>query len=103
MILITGGMGFIGLHTARRFLDAGETVVLSQHRSRREPEFLAEYIGKTLFIEQMDVRDRDALDRVLKQYEVQDVAHLVAPALNALPPDEDFDTAVLGVMNILQA
>lgn len=24
MSLITGGMGLIGLHTARRFLDAGE-------------------------------------------------------------------------------
>jgi nucleoside-diphosphate-sugar epimerase len=24
MVLITGGMGFIGLHTARKFLDAGE-------------------------------------------------------------------------------
>jgi nucleoside-diphosphate-sugar epimerase len=27
MILITGGLGFIGLHTARRFLDVGERVV----------------------------------------------------------------------------
>jgi len=25
MILITGGLGFIGLHTARSFLDAGES------------------------------------------------------------------------------
>ena len=24
MIIITGGLGFIGLHTARAFLDAGE-------------------------------------------------------------------------------
>ena len=30
MILIVGGMGFIGLHTARRFLDAGENVVITQ-------------------------------------------------------------------------
>ena len=27
--LITGGMGFIGLHTARAFLDAGEDVVIT--------------------------------------------------------------------------
>ena len=35
MILITGGLGFIGLHTARRFLDAGEKVVLTHDRVRR--------------------------------------------------------------------
>lgn len=102
MILITGGMGFIGLHTARRFLDSGEQVVLSQHRSRREPEFLRDYAGKSLHIEQLDVRNREALLRVLKQYNVSDIAHLVAPALNTLEADEDFDTAVLGVLNILQ-
>jgi nucleoside-diphosphate-sugar epimerase len=35
MILITGGLEFIGLHTARRFLDAGEKVVLTHDRVRR--------------------------------------------------------------------
>ena len=35
MILITGGLGFIGLHTARRFLDVGEQVVLTQYKMRR--------------------------------------------------------------------
>ena len=40
MVLITGGMGFIGLHTARAFLAAGESVVLTRHRSTREPEFI---------------------------------------------------------------
>src|SRR5688572_16644783 len=29
MILITGGMGFIGLHTARSLVDMGEQVVLT--------------------------------------------------------------------------
>jgi UDP-glucose 4-epimerase len=34
MILVTGGLGFIGLHTTRALLAAGETCVLVQ---RREP------------------------------------------------------------------
>jgi UDP-glucose 4-epimerase len=37
MILITGGMGFIGLHTAQRFLDAGEDVVITRYRTWRGP------------------------------------------------------------------
>ena len=41
MILITGGLGSIGSHTARALLDLGESVVLTAHRSTRLPEFLA--------------------------------------------------------------
>ena len=38
--LLIGGMGFIGLHTARGLLDAGEDVVLTRFRSWRLPSFL---------------------------------------------------------------
>ena len=54
-ILITGGLGFIGLHTAKAFLDAGHDVVCTQFSVRREPEFLADAWGKRAFIEQLDV------------------------------------------------
>ena len=33
MILITGGLGSIGSHTARALLDLGEPVVLTAHRT----------------------------------------------------------------------
>ncbi len=41
MILITGGLGSIGSHTARALIDLGESVVLTAHRSAQLPEFLA--------------------------------------------------------------
>jgi nucleoside-diphosphate-sugar epimerase len=41
MILITGGLGSIGSHTARAVLDLGGSVVLTAHRSTRLPEYLA--------------------------------------------------------------
>ena len=44
-ILITGGTGFIGLHTARAFLDAGHEVVSTQFRVRRDPEFIKNELG----------------------------------------------------------
>ena len=46
MILITGGWGLSALHTARRFLDAGEKVVLTQYHVRREPDFIKDEIGR---------------------------------------------------------
>jgi UDP-glucose 4-epimerase len=30
VILVTGGLGFVGLHTTRALLEAGETCVLMQ-------------------------------------------------------------------------
>jgi nucleoside-diphosphate-sugar epimerase len=41
MILVTGGLGSIGSHTARALLDMGEPVVLTAHRSTRLPDHLA--------------------------------------------------------------
>ena len=32
-ILITGGMGFIGLHAAKAFVDAGEDVVVTYYQT----------------------------------------------------------------------
>ena len=60
MILITGGLGFIGLHAARTLLAMGETCVLTQHHVRRIPEVLKEEIGSRLFIQQLDVTDVNA-------------------------------------------
>ena len=41
MILVTGGLGSIGSHTARALLDLGESVVLTAHRSTELPEYVA--------------------------------------------------------------
>ena len=57
MHLVTGGLGFIGLHTARALLDRGEDVVLTQYRVAREPDFIKPELGKRAFIEQLDVAD----------------------------------------------
>ena len=38
MILVTGGMGFIGMHTTRKLLDAGESVVVAYNNAQREPD-----------------------------------------------------------------
>ena len=50
MILITGGMGFIGMHVAKRFLDAGEDVILMQHQARREPALFTRDYFKVSFV-----------------------------------------------------
>jgi len=103
MILITGGLGFIGLHTAKRFLDAGEQVVLTQFRVRREPDFIKAEIGKRAFIERLDITaSHDVID-IVRKHKVTGIVHLAVPGLGALSAAEDYRMNVMGFLNILEA
>src|SRR5262245_10144233 len=103
MILITGGLGFIGLHTARRFLDVGEQVVLTRYKIRREPEFIESEIGKRAFIEALDVTaGHDVIDLV-RRHKVTGIVHLAVPGLGALSAAEDYRVNMMGFLNILEA
>jgi nucleoside-diphosphate-sugar epimerase len=55
MILITGGLGFIGSHTTRAMLDLGESCVLVQRRAAAVPDAFASEIGRRVFVEQADI------------------------------------------------
>jgi len=103
MILITGGLGFIGLHTARRFLDVGEQVVLTQFRVRREPDFIKAEIGKRAFIETLDVTATHDVIDIVRKHKVTGIVHLAVPGLGALSAAEDYRMNVMGFLNILEA
>jgi UDP-glucose 4-epimerase len=103
VILITGGLGFIGLHTARCFLDHGETVLLTQYRVRREPDFLKGEIGKRAFIETLDVASSHDVIDIARRHKVTGIVHLAVPGLGALSAAEDYRVNMLGFLNILEA
>ena len=103
MLLITGGMGFIGLHTARCFLDAGQEVVLTHFRTRREPDFIRDELGKRAMVESLDVADAAAVQSVMQKYQVEGIVHLAVPGLGALSPADEFRTNTQGLLNVLEA
>lgn len=76
MILITGGLGFIGSHTARALVDLGESCVLTQRREPSPNALLADEIGKHVFLERVDVIDSDALIEVCERHQVTGIIHL---------------------------
>ncbi|WTF33264.1 NAD-dependent epimerase/dehydratase family protein [Streptomyces sp. NBC_01602] len=53
MILVTGGLGFIGSHTVRALLDLGEDCVVVQRHARELPAVLA---GERVEVEQADAK-----------------------------------------------
>ncbi len=103
MILITGGMGFIGLHTARRFLDAGEDVVLTRFRANREPDFIRDEIGRRVAVESLDIANRTAVQELFGRHPITGVVHLAVPALRGVAVADEFCVNVEGLLNILEA
>lgn len=75
-ILITGGMGFIGLHTVKAFIDAGEEVVATYRETWRLPSFLEAHIGKGLTWEQADIGVPGALLALANKHEVDSIVHM---------------------------
>jgi UDP-glucose 4-epimerase len=103
VILVTGGMGFIGLHVARELVEAGQDVVITRYRATREPEFIAGHLGKEVAVETLDVTDLARLFEVMHRYRIDSVIHLAVPGLGALGPAEDARVNVGGLVSLLEA
>lgn len=106
MILVTGGLGFVGSHTTRALLDLGESCVLVQRSGPVLPGDLAGEAGKRVFTERADVADLAALREIGSRHKITGIVHLAGSVPwppGAQPPVEGARTAVGGLLNMLQA
>lgn len=101
--LITGGMGFIGLHTARAFVDAGEDVVITWYQTWREPSFIKDEYNKRVLIEKGDVSQGSVIRDIAKKHKVDRIVHLAVPGVAALGPADDYRTNMTGLLDALEA
>jgi UDP-glucose 4-epimerase len=103
MILITGGNGFIGLHTARALLDLGEPCVLTRYRTTRQPSFLAAELGGTLLVEQVDLTDRQAVLDLGERHTFTGIVHLAEGGIGVPSLTEHVPLGAAPLMNVLAA
>ncbi|TDD91084.1 NAD(P)-dependent oxidoreductase [Actinomadura darangshiensis] len=101
MILVSGGLGSIGSHTARALLDLGESVVVTAHRSSGMPEFLAGEPG--IVVEPLDTTDREAVLGIGGRHEITGIVHLAAAPHDLPDPIEYLRADVSGLLNVLEA
>nr|PZN07929.1 MAG: UDP-glucose 4-epimerase GalE [Caldicoprobacter oshimai] len=77
-ILVTGGAGYIGSHTCVELLNAGYNIVVVDNFSNSKPEALRrvkEITGKDFKVYAVDLLDRDGLDKVFSENDIQAVIH----------------------------
>ncbi|MFY1632832.1 NAD-dependent epimerase/dehydratase family protein [Solwaraspora sp. WMMB335] len=103
MILVTGGLGFIGSHTVRALLDRGQGCVLVQ---RRTGEIPADLVDENVAIERADITDLSALLAVGERHKITGIVHLAFSM--PWPPDpgqpvEQTRKALGSLLNVMQA
>ena len=75
-VLVTGGAGFIGSHTAVELLNAGKEIVILDNFSNSKPQSLdaiKKITGKDFKFYEMDYLDREKLEKVFEENEIDSV------------------------------
>ncbi|OUM95316.1 MAG: UDP-glucose 4-epimerase GalE [Thermobacillus sp. ZCTH02-B1] len=99
-ILVTGGAGYIGSHTAAALLERGEEVVVLdnlQTGHRRAAEGCIFHEG--------DIRDAEVLDRIFETHDIDAVIHFAANSLVAesmADPGRYYHNNVYGTLCLLE-
>jgi len=78
-VLLTGGAGYIGAHTAVELLQAGHTVTLVDNYANSSPkavERIAAITGKQVRAYEADVTDGAAMETIFRERPVDAVIHL---------------------------
>lgn len=107
-ILITGGTGYIGSHTAVELINAGYEVEIldNLYNSKRDViDKIAEITGVKPKFHDMDLRDAEALAKVFETGGFQGVIHfagLKAVAESVEKPLEYYENNIGGTINLLE-
>ncbi|PUE48308.1 UDP-glucose 4-epimerase GalE [Limnohabitans sp. 2KL-51] len=108
-ILVTGGAGYIGSHTAVELLNAGHQVVIVDNlcnSSAKVLDRIEALAGKNFNFVQADVRDSAAIDRIFAEHRIDGVIHfagLKAVGESVAQPLRYFDNNVGSTLALLHA
>jgi UDP-glucose 4-epimerase len=108
-VLLTGGAGYIGSHTAVELLNAGHEVVVIDNLCNSSKESIRrveEIAGKTIAFYENDVRDQNALDAIFTNHHIDAVIHfagLKAVGESVEKPLLYYDVNVGGAITLFEA
>ena len=106
-ILVTGGAGYIGSHTAVELLEAGEEIVIVDNFVNSKPEVLEkirEITKKDFKFYEVDILDREKLEKVFEENDIEVVIHfagLKAVGESVQKPIEYYHNNITGTLVLL--
>ena len=106
-VLVTGGAGYIGSHTVIELLEIGEDIIIVDNFSNSKPEMLdkiKEISGKDFKFYEVDLLDRENLEKVFKENQIESVIHfagLKAVGESVEKPIEYYHNNITGTLILL--
>ena len=106
-VLVTGGAGYIGSHTVIELLEAGEDIIIVDNFSNSKPEMLdkiKEISGKDFKFYEVDLLDREKLEKVFNENKIDSVIHLAwlkAVGESVQKPIEYYHNNITGTLILL--
>jgi len=108
-LLVTGGAGFIGSHTVRRYLERGWRVTVFDNLTRAGSSHALDWLrshpnAEGLALVEADVRDYEVLAPLVAEADaVLHAAGQTAVTTSVALPREDFENNALGTLHVLEA
>ncbi len=108
-ILLTGGTGYIGSHTASVLIEAGHKVVLFDNCSNSDPSVhksLEKICNKKIMLIEGDIRDTKLVSTSLSEHNIEAVMHfagLKAVDESVKDPLNYYDNNVSGSLSLIRA
>ncbi len=108
-VLVTGGAGYIGSHTAIKLLESGREIVILDNFYNSCPKVLQgikELSNKDFHFEECDIRNREALDKVFEKYDIDSVIHfagLKAVGESCIKPLLYYENNISGTVTLCEA
>jgi len=106
-ILLPGGAGYIGSHTAVELLNAGKEIVIVDNFSNSKPEVLdkiKQITGKDFKFYELDYLDRQALEKVFEENQIEAVINFAgfkAVGESVQKPIEYYTNNITGALTVL--
>ena len=106
-ILLPGGAGYIGSHTAVELLNSGKEIVIIDNFSNSKPDVLDKIktiTGKDFKFYEMDYKDKEALDKVFSENNIEAVINFAgykAVGESVQKPIEYYENNIGGCLAVL--
>lgn len=103
---VTGATGLVGNWLVKRLIETNADVVCLVRDWVPKSELVRSGMIERVKIVRGDIRDRDLLERILGEYEIDTVFHLAAQTIVTIAnrnPVSTFETNIAGTWNMLEA
>jgi UDP-glucose 4-epimerase len=110
LVLVTGGLGYIGSHTSVFLLEKGHEVLIVDDLSNSSPEVLdaiAKITGKTPFFEAVDLKNQVGVTQLFDDYpNIKGILHFAASKAvgeSVQKPIEYYQNNINSLLNVMAA